>query len=147
SMLDAAGHFAPLRFDRRMIEGGLGVLFSLGPRRGWSFKHTAEQAFQRPLAQENGTVLAQGDEGSPTPGRPFWLGLTVGQDFGNALGMASTGWAKRAESASWAFRAAQGCTEIHHGLGKVPGTLPRGHRHRERPDLGLGRRQRCDDRK
>ena len=90
-VLDEARHFAPSCFDRRMIEGRLGVLLALGPMRGWSFKHTAEQAFQRPLAQENGTVLAPDDEGSPTPGRPYWLGLTVGQNSGKALGMASTG--------------------------------------------------------
>jgi hypothetical protein len=82
-VLDEPRHFPPWRFERGMGERGL--FTSLGPGRGRSLEHATEQAFQRPLAQQYGAVIAQRHEGDPAPRWAMSLLLAIGQNLGETF--------------------------------------------------------------
>ena len=85
-VLDEARHLAPFGSERRMIALKL-LPSSLGPGRGRRLQHAAQQALQRPFAQQHSTVFAQRHEGVTATGRPPRLLLAIRQHLSQALGM------------------------------------------------------------
>ena len=73
-------HLTPWRHERRMTERRRGLFASVGPRRGRRLQHAAEQAFQRPLAQQHRIVIAQRHKGDPPPCRTLGLCVAIGQN-------------------------------------------------------------------
>ena len=80
---------------------------------------------QRPLAEQHGTIGANGNEGCAVPDRPLASRQAIRQRPGETVSITPAVGSQRAKAASRPARRADRGAEIHHRLGVVAGALGR----------------------
>ena len=97
AVLHQSRQLAPIGLERRVLTRQFSVRPRLFPGRGRRLEHAAEQAFKWPLAEQDGAIRSERNEGRGPARGTFALLLAVGQRFRHAIGKTAALRPQRAE--------------------------------------------------